>query len=125
MQLGKALVRGFSMVPALGDADELVVNYGAPYKVGDVIVFDHQGRIDIKRVAGIDDDGVFVVGDNEVASLDSRKYGPIDPKTVLGKAIFRIHPFGRIPKKGQKVRRRLRRRPKRHFTLFGYLLRRR
>jgi len=115
MRFGKAIVRGFSMVPTLGDRDQLLISYGAPYKVGDVIVFKHQSRIDIKRIENISNEGIFVVGDNELASLDSRSYGYISPGEVLGRAIFRISPnWGRIPNKGttpKKRRRRLKKRP--------------
>ncbi|MCX6404620.1 MAG: S26 family signal peptidase [Actinobacteria bacterium] len=97
MSLGKALVRGLSMVPNLGYGDELLIRYGAKVSVGDVVVFRRAGQNDIKRVESISDEGVFVVGDNLMASLDSRAYGLIRHDQVLGKALFRIKPkFGRI-----------------------------
>ena len=39
---------------------------------------------------------VFVLGDNRVASLDSRSIGLIDEGDILGKAVFRIFPFDQI-----------------------------
>lgn len=119
MRLGKAIVRGFSMVPTLGDHDQLLISYDAPFKVGDVVVFTHQGRYDIKRIESISDQGVFVVGDNEIASMDSRSYGHINPELIIGKAIFRINPsWGRIPKKGAVIRKRQRRRQKKRPFLW-------
>ena len=85
------------MVPNLGYGDELLIRYGASFAVGDVIIFRRSGQNDIKRVESISDEGVFVVGDNTMASLDSRTYGLIRHDQVLGKALFRIKPkFGRI-----------------------------
>ncbi len=85
------------MVPNLGYGDELLIRYGAKISVGDVIVFRRSGQNDIKRVESISDEGVFVVGDNRMASLDSRDYGLVRHDQVLGKALFRIKPkFGRI-----------------------------
>ena len=119
MKFEKAMVRGFSMVPALGDRDKVLIRPGASYKVGDVIVFRHQDRFDIKRVQSISDEGVFVVGDNEVASLDSRKFGHINPTDVVGKAVFRVEPqWGFIPKKGEIPKKRRRRREKRRFRFW-------
>ena len=97
MSFGKAVVRGLSMVPNLGYGDELLIRYGTKISVGDVVVFRRAGQNDIKRVESISDEGVFVVGDNLMASLDSRAYGLIRHDQVLGKALFRIKPkFGRI-----------------------------
>jgi SOS-response transcriptional repressor LexA len=97
MAFGKAVVRGLSMVPNLGYGDELLIRHGAKISVGDVVVFRRSGQNDIKRVESISDDGLFVVGDNLMASLDSRTYGLIRHDQILGKALFRIKPkFGRI-----------------------------
>ena len=97
MRFGKAIVRGLSMVPNLGYGDELLIRYEVPVQVGDVIVFRRSGQNDVKRVDSISDDGIFVLGDNANASLDSRNYGPIRPDQVIGKAIYRLKPkLGRI-----------------------------
>jgi signal peptidase I len=41
---------------------------------------------------------LFVMGDNRVLSVDSKDFGPIPYKDVIGKAIFIYYPFGRIGK---------------------------
>lgn len=67
-------------------------------KTGDVIVirlnllkgstFTQKGETYIiKRIEKIDKDKIFVVGDNEKESVDSRKFGWIDKKNILGKVI--------------------------------------
>ncbi|NBV89816.1 MAG: S26 family signal peptidase [Actinobacteria bacterium] len=91
------MVRGLSMAPNLGYGDELLIRYTEDVAVGDVIVFRRERQNDVKRVASISDEGIYVLGDNPMASLDSRNYGHINPDQVLGKAIFRLKPkLGRI-----------------------------
>ncbi|MDD4296641.1 MAG: signal peptidase I [Ruminiclostridium sp.] len=46
----------------------------------------------------VDEDHVFVMGDNRENSLDSRSFGPIHINSIEGKAIFRIFPFSKIGK---------------------------
>ena len=94
---GKAVVRGLSMAPNLGYGDEVVIRYTDDIAVGDVIVFRRDRQNDIKRVESISEEGIFVVGDNPMSSLDSRNFGHIKPEQVVGKAIYRWKPkFGRI-----------------------------
>lgn len=46
----------------------------------------------------VDEDYVFVMGDNRENSLDSRSFGPIHINSIEGKTIFRIFPFSKIGK---------------------------
>ncbi|MCA9329059.1 signal peptidase I, partial [Candidatus Saccharibacteria bacterium] len=68
------------------DPDEI-----APY--GKVITTT-SGEIDLV----VPDDSVFVCGDNRPQSLDSRAFGPVPMKDLIGKLTLRVYPFG----KGQK-----------------------
>ena len=50
-------------------------------------------RIMVKRVAGRDPGGGYIVlGDNSDASTDSRHFGPIDDKMIMGRLIYRYLP---------------------------------
>ena len=44
----------------------------------------------------IPDDMYLVLGDNRENSLDSRSYGLIKKKQIIGKAFFKIWPIGKI-----------------------------
>lgn len=48
------------------------------------------GRFD----ATIDEDEVFVAGDNRPDSLDSRSFGPIKADQIVGKLVLRVFPVG-------------------------------
>ena len=61
-------------------------------KLGQIVVFRLHEREVIKRIAGIEADGLFVVGDNPSASTDSRQYGLIDPASVMAVVIWPLPP---------------------------------
>ena len=49
----------------------------------------------VKRVAGVAGTEVFVRGDNEAASTDSRHFGPVGPAAIRGRVVYRYFPEGR------------------------------
>ncbi len=51
-------------------------------KVGSVVVADYQGREILKRVARVNQEGFFLLGDNATRSTDSRVYGWFAPGTI-------------------------------------------
>ena len=87
-------VRGLSMVPTLGPGDWLLVRRNVTPRPGAVVVVRQGGRLAIKRAIRVDDEGVWVEGDNAAASDDSRTYGPVAPQDVLGEARWRYNPMG-------------------------------
>jgi phage repressor protein C with HTH and peptisase S24 domain len=78
-------VRGPSMAPTLRDGDVVLARRG-PARVGDVVVVTWPGRggqLSVKRAARPLAGGWFVVGDNDLASTDSRELGPATVHAVV------------------------------------------
>lgn len=85
-------VSGSSMEPAL-KAGQIVVCTSKikKLKIGDIIIFQHQGLEKIKRVSSLSGDKILVLGDNKKESTDSRSFGSINSKQIIGKVIFRFN----------------------------------
>lgn len=89
-------VSGDSLLPMYRDGDFVLVSK-IPYLFGtithgDVIVFRHKGYgTMVKKVQTFvpDKDEIYVVGIHE-NSVDSRQFGPINKKDVVGKVIGRL-----------------------------------
>ena len=82
-------VAGDSMIPTLNQGD-LVIGT-RPFKrlsVGTVVIIRHNGLEKIKRIAKIDSDQLFVVGDNQTHSTDSRSFGWLPISTVVARIIW-------------------------------------
>ena len=93
--LPRVTVTGHSMVPVLHDGHRLLVLPLRPVE-GRMVVLRHPrqpGRLIVKRVTRIHADGqIEVVGDNIVASTDSRHFGPVPRELVLGRPVYRYSP---------------------------------
>lgn len=62
-----------------------------PY--GDVI-----GSIPLEKDWTVGENEIFVVGDNRNNSLDSRTFGPIETKNIVGKLVVRVLPLDEVQK---------------------------
>jgi nickel-type superoxide dismutase maturation protease len=86
-------VKDKSMEPGLVSGDFLFVTSacGKP-KVGDIVVLKHPSKsiYIVKRVSAINGCEVFVIGDNKDQSEDSRDFGSIDVRSIMGKVVFKI-----------------------------------
>lgn len=105
---GLVRVAGPSMVPTLHDGDGLLVrkvsvtrNTAAGEKSrglsgvrpGDVVVAEHPGRrgyLVVKRAARREGEGWWLVSDNEFVTSDSREFGAVADRAVLGRAVLRF-----------------------------------
>ena len=80
------------MEPTIKNGQKVIIS-SIPYlfykpKQNDIIAFRKNANILIKRINKIENDKYFVLGDNEDDSLDSRKFGLIDRKEIVGKIIL-------------------------------------
>ncbi len=85
-------VYGDSMIPTLKEGYE-VICYRWAYakkspKVGDIVVAKIKDLEIIKRVMFVRDDEVYLQGDNEHQSTDSRNFGWINNRQIVGKAVW-------------------------------------
>lgn len=77
------------MLPTLKEGqDVLSINWFISPKVGDIVVIKRSGIEMVKRIKKIKGDKVYVVGDNEQESTDSRHFGPIGKDNIVGKLIY-------------------------------------
>lgn len=91
--LFKFKVDGQSMTPTFRHGDVVLVNrlsyiFTKP-KIGDLVVLKRKKYI-IKRISQVSREEFFVLGDNKVESIDSREFGWIKKKEIVGKVIFKI-----------------------------------
>ncbi|MEX2227854.1 MAG: S26 family signal peptidase [Dehalococcoidia bacterium] len=100
--VSRYIVDGPSMEPAYRAGNRLIVNRLAylrrPPAIGDVVVLrdpQDDARLLIKRVAPAPDGArprqsrIWVLGDNAPESRDSRTFGFIDRRRIVGKAWLR------------------------------------
>jgi len=88
------------MVPTLLPGDRVLVWRGfgplrPPIRVGDLVaVVDprNPGRVMVKRVAERLGGEIFVRGDNETASTDSRHFGTVGAAAIVGRVVYRYLP---------------------------------
>ncbi len=86
------------MLPVLAAGDRLLVVVTRRVRAGDVVVVRdpaEPGRLVVKRVLRVAAGAIEVRGDNAAASRDSRDYGPVPRRLVVGRACWRYHPQGR------------------------------
>ena len=68
--------------------DILVLCWFFKLEKGDLVAIRKDGRDIIKRIKALKNDQVFVLGDNKKDSLDSRSFGWVDKKELIGKVIW-------------------------------------
>ena len=76
------------------------VEYLTQYQV--YILFDVSIKKDYQFT--VPKDKLIIMGDNRNNSTDSRRFGMLDKKDVMGKVIFRIYPFSEIGKITKQIK---------------------
>ncbi|MGW1195083.1 nickel-type superoxide dismutase maturation protease [Streptomyces sp. NPDC002536] len=102
LRIGLAEVYNPSMVPTLNPGDQLLVQYGAAVRPGDVVVLRHPFRQDlliVKRAVERRAGGWWVTGDNPLVENDSREFGAVPEELVVARARLRLR---RPPERGQR-----------------------
>jgi nickel-type superoxide dismutase maturation protease len=88
------LVEGDSMLPTLKDGDAVLINSSEAVAAGDIILARHPFKKSVrilKRLKEFDEKGdLFVTGDNASESSDSRVFGAIPSKDLIGKVTCRL-----------------------------------
>jgi nickel-type superoxide dismutase maturation protease len=77
-------VEGLSMAPTFLPGKIVFAWRLRKPRVGDVVIVRHHHLELIKRISQIDDDRVYLLGDNPDESTDSREYGWLPTASVMG-----------------------------------------
>jgi len=81
--------------------NQKVVVYNNEYPQGKVLeeyYLDVDQTTSDSRAVTLTEDQYFVLGDNRLASYDSRRFGPIEKSAIVGRAFFRGYPLSRVTK---------------------------
>lgn len=87
------------MAPTLEPGDRLLVTRGRRARPGDLVALPDPRAADrllVKRVGAVEGDTVTVLGDNPAASTDSRQFGPVPTRSLLGRVRYRYAPAERV-----------------------------
>lgn len=90
-----AMVSGSSMNPTLRDGQFCLIKLTDELQDGDIIVIDTKDISNIRAESIIKryqeskstEEGIYVLGDNYLNSYDSRKFGLIDRKNLIGRVV--------------------------------------
>ena len=92
--LSKYKISGSSMIPTFFDGDKaLVFHWIYLFRkpmVGEIVIARKNNISVLKRIQKIQNSKYFLVGDNLNESTDSRIYGFVEKKDILGKVIKKI-----------------------------------
>ena len=93
MLLGKLKIIGHSMEPSIYNGSTVLISdifflFRGP-KINDMVAFRIDNKIFVKRITMIKGDNFILKGDNLNDSFDSRKFGFVKSKNIIGK-VFKV-----------------------------------
>ncbi len=88
----RVAVRGPSMIPALAPGEQVLARRAVRIRTGAVVVVRRPHGYDVKRIARVSGDEVWVEGDNREVSTDSRTYGAVRTSDVVAEVRWRYWP---------------------------------
>lgn len=87
-------VEGDSMFPLLKNGDLVLINPDLKPKIDDIVLANHPFKKSVKIIKRIKEisaeNRYFLVGDNQGESTDSRSFGAIGKKDILGRIEAKI-----------------------------------
>lgn len=91
MIFGKLRIKGHSMEPTIKNGQTIFVS-SLPYcfkkpKRNDIVALKKDDSVFVKRISKIENNTYFVMGDNVHDSMDSRRFGAIQEKHIMGKVL--------------------------------------
>jgi len=75
------------MSPTYKPGQIVAIVWRGSVNIGDVVIAVVEGREVLKRVSDVREREVYLLGDNATKSRDSRRYGWVPKKDVVGKVI--------------------------------------
>jgi nickel-type superoxide dismutase maturation protease len=91
-------VAGNSMEPALKSGDWWLVRKTQEVRPGQIVAFWEPNRVDLLAVKRVDHEVAgswWMLGDNLQTSIDSRSFGPVQQRDIVGRLVFRFRPVFR------------------------------
>lgn len=76
------------MMPVLPPNTLILARRSKKLREGDIVVFLHDDKEKVKRISELNTYELFVVGDHDDASTDSRHFGWVAKDTVIGKVFL-------------------------------------
>lgn len=79
---------GHSMSPILKHGQLVIGLRWLPPRQGAVVILRHEGKEKIKKISEMSQGNIYVVGNNTEASTDSRQFGWLPKKSIIGVVIW-------------------------------------
>jgi nickel-type superoxide dismutase maturation protease len=103
----RVTIVGSSMEPTLAPGDRLLVVPAGILRGGEIVAVPDPrdgARLLVKRVVSVDRATrlVSVKGDNADQSSDSRVFGPLPRRAIVGRVVYRYAPASRVGRVGRR-----------------------